>query len=199
MSTSYLDIRIRLHLENAGIVNLHLLAIPAFDRHTGQVTFEVASKALDVLCESWRDMLIGISTDGEKKTTGRVSGVAARFQQVCRPRFIRIWCGAHQLDIVLQDAYTHFGKETFYIKLTAALGYLGRQQNLVKDMRSQAPKVADTRWESMSSVSAWFKAHKIALNDYFELKKPSCTPLPCWWVQIMIINHFAARTTITFK
>ena len=116
-----------------------------------------------------------------------------------RPGFIRIWCGAHQLDIVLQDAYTHFGNETFYINLTAAIGYLRRQQNLVKDMRSQAPKVADTRWESMSSVSAWFKAHKIALNDYFELKKPSCTPLPCWWVQIMIINHFAARTTITFK
>ncbi len=62
MSRSYLDIQTRLHLENTGIVNLHLLEIP-----TGQVIFEVASTALDILCDSWRDMLIGISTDGEKK------------------------------------------------------------------------------------------------------------------------------------
>ena len=75
MSTPYLDILIRLNLENAGIVNLHLLAIPVFDRHTGQLTFE----ALDVL---WRDVLIGVSTDGEKKMTGRVSGETTRFQQV---------------------------------------------------------------------------------------------------------------------
>ena len=46
IGTSYLDIRIRLHLENAGIINLHLLAIPVYDRHTGQVIFEVASKAM---------------------------------------------------------------------------------------------------------------------------------------------------------
>ena len=54
--------------------------------------------------------------------------------------------------MVLQDAYSHFGNELFYGNLTAAIGYLRRQQNLVKDMRSQAPKVADTRWESMSHV-----------------------------------------------
>ena len=53
-------------------------------------------------------------------------------------------------------------------------------QNLVKDMRSQAPKVADTRWESMSHVSACFKLHRIAVNNYFEVKTPSCSPSPCW-------------------
>ena len=188
-----------MHLDNAGIINLHLLAIPVYDRHTGLVIFEVASKALDVLCPSWRDIIIGVSTDGERKMTGRVSGAATRFQNISKAGFIKIWCGAHQLDLVLQDAYCHFGNELFYGNLTASIGYLRRQQNLVKDMRSQAPKVADTRWESMSQVSSWFKLHRIAINNYFQVKTPSCTPPPCWWVQLMIINHFAARAPITFK
>ena len=70
----------------------------------------------------------------------------------------------------------HFGNDTFYCNLTAAIGYLCWQQNSVKDMRSQAPKVADTRWESMSQVSAWFKLHRIAVNEHFEAKKLACTP-----------------------
>ena len=129
ISTSYLDIRIRLYLDHTGIINLHGLAIPVFDRHTGLVIFETASKALDALCESWRDVIIGVSTDGEKKMTGRVSGVATRFQEVAKPGFIRIWCETHQLDIVLQESYVHFGDDTFYYNLTTAIGYLRRQQN----------------------------------------------------------------------
>jgi len=162
-----------MHRNNAGIINLHLLAIPVYDRHTGLVIFEVASKALDVLCPSWRDMIIGISTDGERKMTGRVSGATTLFQNVSRPGFIKIWCGAHQLDLVLQDAYCHFGNELFYGNLTASIGYFRRQQNLVKDMRYQAPMVADTRSESMSLLSSWFKLHRIAVNNYFEVKTPS--------------------------
>ena len=88
MSTLYLDICIHLHLDHASIVNLHMLAIPVFNQHTGLVIFEVASKALDVLCKSWRDVVIGVLTDGEKKMTGRVSVVATRFQQVSKPEFI---------------------------------------------------------------------------------------------------------------
>ena len=59
-STSYLDICIRLHLNHASIVNLHVLVIPVFDWHTGLVIFEIASKALDVLCKLWRDVVIGV-------------------------------------------------------------------------------------------------------------------------------------------
>jgi hypothetical protein len=199
MSTSYLDIRIRLHLNGPGIINMHLLAIPIFERHTGLVMFQTASRALDVLCPTWRDIIIGISTDGERKMTGHVSGVATRFQQVAKPGFTRIWCGAHQLEIVLQECYTHFGNDQFYGKLTSAISYLRRQQNLIADIRSKAPKVADTRWESMSNVSSWFKLHKIAVDEYFENKKPSCKPPPRWWVEILIIDHFAGRATIAFK
>eukprot|EP00171_Calliarthron_tuberculosum_P003122 IDg3122t1 len=53
-------------------------------RHTAEVIFNTAAKAFDTLCSNWRDKIIGISTDGERKMTGRVSGVATRFQHVAR-------------------------------------------------------------------------------------------------------------------
>ena len=61
--------------------------------------------------ESLRGIIVGISMDGERKMTGRISGVATRFQNVAKAGPIRIWCGAHQLDIVLQSAYTKLGNE----------------------------------------------------------------------------------------
>lgn len=51
----------------------------------------------------------------------------------------------------------------------------------------------------MNKVSAWFQLRRIAINEYFETVKQSCTPWPGWWVQIMIIDYFAARATNTFK
>ena len=47
MSTSYLDIQLRLHLNRVGIVNKHMLANLVNDRHTAEVIFDVAIKALD--------------------------------------------------------------------------------------------------------------------------------------------------------
>ncbi len=87
METLYLDIRIRLHFNQHKTVNAHLLAIPLHEHHTSKVElcFDTVAKALDVLCPSWRDIIIGISTDGEKKMTGPVSGVATRFENVTKP------------------------------------------------------------------------------------------------------------------
>lgn len=130
---------------------------------------------------------------------GHVYRVATRFEQVAKPGFIRICCGAHQIDIVLQEVFFHFGNEKFYQNPTAAISYLCWQQNLIADMRSRAPKVSNTRWESMSHVSSWFKAYKIHIADYFEVKKSSCIPSPRWWAEIMIIDSFANRTNTTFK
>jgi hypothetical protein len=40
----------------------------------------------------------------DKASTVRIvpSGVATRFERVAKPRFFRIWCGMHQLDLVMQ-------------------------------------------------------------------------------------------------
>ena len=79
MSTSYIDIRIRM-FTCGSLQNFHLLAIPMFSSHTGEEIFSHASKALDVVCPDWRGVMISISTDGERKMTGRIQGVATRFE-----------------------------------------------------------------------------------------------------------------------
>lgn len=58
MGTSYLDIRIRLDLNHVGIVNLHLLAILVYDRHTGLVICLVVSMVSNVWCEPWSAVII---------------------------------------------------------------------------------------------------------------------------------------------
>jgi hypothetical protein len=151
LSTSYLDIRIRV-FKRGEIYNFHLLAIPMFSRHSAEEIFRHAVMAMDALCPAWKDLIVSISTDGERKMTGRVQGVATRFEQVSKPGFFRLWCGLHQLDICLQDFFKALMDEQFYGLLTGLISYLRRQQNLISDMKTKAPKVADTRWESMSKV-----------------------------------------------
>ena len=73
MGISYLDIRIRFHLKAFGIVNVHFLAIPVFDRHTGEKIFLTAAKAFNSVCNDWCNIIVGCSSDGEGKMTGRVS------------------------------------------------------------------------------------------------------------------------------
>ena len=101
MSTSYLDIHIRMHLNRHIIFNVQLLAVPVYVRHTAAVILDTAPKALDFLCPSWKYSIVGVSTYGKRKMTGRISGIATRFQNVTKPGFIHIWCCAHQLDIVI--------------------------------------------------------------------------------------------------
>ena len=159
-----------------GIANVHLLAVPVYKRHTAAAIFDTAAKDLDVPCPSWKDSIIGISSDGERKRTGRIEGITTRFQSVSKPAFIRIWSGAHQLDIVLQSAYSKLGNEAFYTHITALISCLRCQQIFVFAIRSKAPKVADMCWESMGNVSNWFKKHKIKIDMHINNKRPSYTP-----------------------
>lgn len=105
---------VRVHLDRHGIFNAHILTVTVYERHTAEVIFDTAAKLLDALCPSWRDIIIGISTDGERKMTGRVSGVSTWLQNVAKGGHIPIWCGAHQLDIVLESTYNKLSNEAFY-------------------------------------------------------------------------------------
>ena len=134
-----------------------------------------------------------------EKMTGRFSGCVTRFQNVAKPGFIRVWCGAHQLNITLQDVYVHFGDDEFHGVLTSIISYLRQQQNLISEMKTACPKLATSRWESMRKVSDWFKAKRVRARTYFAKKNPVCTPSDRWWIYIMISEDFAARATVTFK
>jgi hypothetical protein len=78
-STSYLDVRFRIFMPAFyNIVNLHAIALPMFDWHTGEVMFQMVISFLDVLRPDWKVHLLGVSSDGARNMTGRVSGVVTR-------------------------------------------------------------------------------------------------------------------------
>jgi hypothetical protein len=51
--------------------------------------------------------MLSITTGDEKKMNGHIQGVTTRFEQADLPGILRIWCGLHQLDIVLQQFTLH--------------------------------------------------------------------------------------------
>ena len=79
--------------------------------------------------------------------------------------------------------------EQFYSSLTSLIAYLRRQKNLIKDMNTKTPTVSDTRWESMSTVSGWFKSNRVDVLAYLDLKNPSVAPITSWWIVIMFISQ----------
>lgn len=81
ISTSYLDISIRIHYMEFGVINIYILAIHFLERHTGEVILELSCKDRNVLCPEWKEIIVEINIDGERKITGRISGVTTRFHR----------------------------------------------------------------------------------------------------------------------
>lgn len=76
---SYFDNRIRFHL-NGVLYNVHAIAIPMFDRHTGENMFNLISTFLDIVCPYWRAKLIGVGSNGANTMTGHLRGVVTQIE-----------------------------------------------------------------------------------------------------------------------
>jgi hypothetical protein len=50
--------------------------------------------------------------------TGRVSGLTTRFQEVCQKGFVCVWCGLHQLDLILHATFKALMHSKFYCIFT---------------------------------------------------------------------------------
>ena len=74
--TSYLDVRILVVSSRGVLLNLHWLAIPMRERHTGENMFELVSTALDNLAPDWQTQITLVTTDGASSMTGQYHGVA---------------------------------------------------------------------------------------------------------------------------
>lgn len=132
-SSSYLHVRIRFKLNDI-IHKYHLLSIPFYEWHPAEDIFSVLVKYLDELHPSWKDYLIGCSTDGARSMAGIICGLATSLSECSTDSLIRIWCGLHQLDVVMQDVFKSSFDENFHSKLTALIDYVRRQQNLISMM-----------------------------------------------------------------
>ena len=195
--TAYLDLRMRCFFKG-GLHNFHILAIPMRQRHTGEYQYDLVVEALNVLAPNLRHQLIGITTDGASAMTGCVQGTCTRLSNECTGNIFRIWCGAHQLDLVVKKAFNELMNEQFLNTLTGVTGHLRRQQNLIQEMNCACPTYATTWWISMGKVLKWLKANRVRLLVHFAEKRPRCTPSTEWWLVVVIIQALVDRIEKTF-
>ena len=76
---SYVDIRMRVFLKG-GLENFHLIALPMFDRHTGEIIANLLQSFFDALFNDWKTPMIGLTTDGDRTMTGRIRGVVTTME-----------------------------------------------------------------------------------------------------------------------
>lgn len=195
--TAYLDLRMRCFFKG-GLQNLHIMAIPMRERHTGEYQYDLVVEVMDVLAPNWRHQLIGVSTDGASAMTGCVQGTTTRLSHECHSSIFRIWCGAHQLDLVVKKAFNELLDDKFLTMLTGVTGHLRRQQNLIQEMKSTCPTYVTTRWISMGKVLKWLKDNRIRLLQHFATKKPACTPSKEWWIVVEVVQSLVERIERTF-
>jgi hypothetical protein len=143
------------------IVNLHAVALPMFNRHTGKVMFQMVVSFLDVFRHGWKVHLLGVTSDGARNMTGRVFGVITHLNNVMHNECLltRVWCGAHQLDLVMEHIMDTIVKERFFTIMTRFITHLTWQLNLIADMKTTCPRVVNC-WLSVEKVIKWFKIHQ---------------------------------------
>lgn len=195
---SYLDLRVRFfHVDR--ICNYHLIALPMFERHTGANMSDLIVKFLDALFPEWKSTIVGISTDGDRSMTGRIRGVVTSIERMLQPGCVRVWCGLHQLDLVMQKMFEAAFDERYLGVLTKLIGYLRRQQNLITTMRSECPKFCTVRWLSMGKVLSWLVLHRLKVQEYLLEKNLDWNPSNSWWVFTYTMHEIVKEADIVFQ
>ena len=196
---SYFDNRIRIH-HDGDILNIHAIAIPMFERHTGENMFNLITTFFDIICPTWRTKLIGIGSDGENTMTGHLQGVVTRMEQAADHEIYRVWCGLHQLDLVMKRGYNGLMDGELVSILIALVTYLRAQPNLIADMRATCPKFS-TRWIIMGTVARWLLEHRVRIFQHFtaeSTKSTNVNPPSWWWVVIAGLSALTEYVNIVF-
>jgi hypothetical protein len=119
--------------------------------------------------------------------TGCVQGTCTREERECHTPIFRIWCDAHQLDLVIKKAFNLLCSDKFLTTLTAVTGHLRRQPNLQVEMKSICPTFVSTRWIWMGKVLSWLRMKRVRLQQHFDEKKPTCSSTREWWLVMVFI------------
>ena len=151
------------------------------------------------MCPTWPSRMIGVANDGAGIMTSGIRGLANRIERNVAPRVVRIWCGAHQLDLVMQQLFKALFEGEFLTSMSALIGYLRRQQTLIQRMKTKCQNLSATRWFSMGRTAKWFCKHKQPIISYLTTKKAACSPSLSWWIVIHTVNGLMKRVDITFR
>lgn len=182
------------------IENMHALAIPVNDKHSGEFMFETVQTLLfGLFGEEWKTKMISVASDGARNVTGRYQGAVTRFEIVCFPEIYRIWCAAYQLDLVIQSLMSGVIKREFRDPLVAIIAYFCRQLSLRNEMDTTCPIVSTTRCLSLGSSTRWLVRYRERVSHYMDERAASAKPSAEWWVFIVAVKSFMAAVDECFK
>ena len=126
--------------------------------------------------------MIGIGSDGANAMIGHLQDVVTRIAKAsANTKFYRVWCGLHQLDLVLKHAYTELWENEVVDIMKKFIAHLRQQSGLISEMQATCPQLT-TRWLAMGNVCKWLLAKRIILFEYINATKtPIKSAPPDWW------------------
>ena len=200
--TSYLCIRVRVHY-GGEILNLHLLAIPMFEKHTAVNQFNIIVKVLDVMCATWRQKVIGLGSDGANVMTGRLGGVVTLLGKQIDFEVHRTWCLLHQVDRVAKAALSSLFEGEFMVLVNKISTSLRKQDTLIREMGTTCPKMT-TRWLAMGSWTKWILANRDRLVTFFNSRSQTQTVPTDWFWPVVagiyaLFNHINMFITSHYR
>lgn len=148
--SSYLDNRIRIHL-NGKLYDLYVIAIPIFERHTADNIYHLIVQFLNIICSLWRQRLLGIAADSANVMTDEFQGVITHLEQQTPHKVYRIWCGLHQLDLVMKHAFKGLMDGEVVKLLKKFIHQLREQSIMISQMGSKCPNLT-IRWVVIGKV-----------------------------------------------
>ncbi|KAK1945360.1 hypothetical protein P3T76_003893 [Phytophthora citrophthora] len=216
--SSFLDIRVRLW-QNGGLQDFHLLTVPVFVQRPASSIMERLQELFDIMDASWRSKLLGTSTNGGTNTgrntgvTGSQQGLSARLTTVVNKRgFYLIWCGVHQLELVVKNCVTTFCEKAFYDELVAVLATLCQDQQSPHHDGSISPFATEivpdvtkafstTRGfaEKLMLALKWLMEHRLSVTQRLQTASPSSVPSASWWVCVAVAHRVMAEITYFMK
>ncbi len=173
-SQHFFDLRLRVCYRDV-LLNLHLVAIPQFDRHTALNTFNMLVKFLDAMYGLWRRKLINVSTDGKPTMVGQLNGLVTCMACEAEHHVLRIWCPSHQMDVVVKDDAEMLYNGEWSKQAWSLSVYLRSQANLITCMNMKCPKKTN-RWVSLGVLLNFLKQYRrtIVPSHYRSTRDGQC-------------------------
>lgn len=194
--TSFFDVRLRICVRGF-LYNVHLVCVPFYERHAAANIAKMVCKLLDNLCDSWRSLLISVSTDGENTMTGWLGGFVTLMAKEAIYDVLRVWCPPHQMDLVIKDATVRINAESFAKTTHSFTVHLRQQTNLQLEMGSKCPKDTN-RWAHFQGQLQWLLNHRVRLMQWIREREPASSPSVPYWIVAASINPLAKACNVTF-
>src|SRR5437667_1110776 len=132
-TVKYFNNQISFH--HCGILyNIYAVAISIYDRHTSENMHKLIYNFLDIVCVEWHNKLISVGTDNASSMMEALKGVNTRLENNVQHELYPVWCGLHQLDLVMKYAYKELLDSEFNGILHGSMNHLYYQQNLIMDI-----------------------------------------------------------------